>query len=97
MSARRNVGARSTAWSIGTAATQANADKSNGVQARNHRQPLKDTSPKPTCRLDARIIGRQAYLQNYGSSPPARARRPVHEPPVAARCRNANSSIGAFT
>jgi hypothetical protein len=29
------------AMNIGTAAIQARADKSNGVTARNHRQPLK--------------------------------------------------------
>ena len=40
-------GARSTAASMGTAAIQAAADQSNGVQARNQRQPLNVARPRP--------------------------------------------------
>jgi hypothetical protein len=43
--------------SMGTAAIQAKPVRSNGAQARNHKQPLKVTSPKPTWKLEARIIG----------------------------------------
>jgi hypothetical protein len=40
-SARRKLPARSIAMNIGIAAIQARAEKSNGVTAKNHRQPLK--------------------------------------------------------
>jgi hypothetical protein len=41
---------------MGTAATHASADKSKGVHAKNHRQPLAVTSPKPTVRFDAFMV-----------------------------------------
>jgi hypothetical protein len=48
---------------MGTAATQASTDKSKGVHARNHRQPLAVTSPKPMVRFDAFMVAGKHTLK----------------------------------
>src|SRR5579859_6102658 len=51
------------ASNMGTAATQASGDRSKGVHARNHRQPLAVTSPKPMVRFDAFMVaGKRASI-----------------------------------
>jgi hypothetical protein len=42
---------------MGTAATQAKTEKSNGGQAMNQRQPLKVARANPIYRLDGDIVG----------------------------------------